>query len=70
MIGSGGELLQFDGVKYSLLVEGLNRDIPLSRVSDSTATPGNDRRTVSYFDDRQTVIIVCPDGLRREPCRT
>ena len=70
MIGSNGKLLQFDGVKYSLLVEGLTgiSHYPVSH--DSTATPGNDRRTVSYFDDRQTVIIVCPDGLRREPCRT
>ena len=40
MIGSNGKLLQFDGVKYSLLVEGLTgvSHYPVSH--DSTATPG------------------------------
>ena len=40
MIGSRGELLQFDGVKYSLLAEGLTgiSHYPVSH--DSTATPG------------------------------
>ena len=40
LIGSNGKLLQFDGVKYSLLVEGLPgiSHYPVSH--DSTATPG------------------------------
>ena len=50
MIGSNGKLLQFDGVKYSLLVEGLTgiSHYPVSH--DSTR---NDRD----HDNRQTVIL-------------
>lgn len=40
IIGSKGELIQFDGVKYSLLVDGLSGFAQYPVSHDSTATPG------------------------------